>query len=257
MHIQAAPTVEEAFRLEAALADARAARETMADFVDTVVHDLRSPLAVIRGYCSLMLEGSYGAVPRSWQYPLDTVEVKVRECQRLVDQLLLAARLEGGTIPVSAEELDLAALAEEAVTRAEPQARLVEASVLTAAPERRVRAWADKRHVEQIVDNLVNNALAYSGGAPRVEVSAGARGGPEIAVSDWGPGIEPERRARIFDRFFRGDESVPGSGLGLYVSRQLARANRGRLELDRRWPHGSRFVLSLPPPMSASGNAFG
>jgi signal transduction histidine kinase len=122
-----------------------------------------------------------------------------------------------------------------------------------------VCALADRRHVDQILDNLITNALAYAGRPAQIEVSLVNAGRPGIAVSDWGPGIAPERRDRIFDRFFRGSETAPGSGLGLYVSRQLALVNRGTLELDAGWEHGSRFVLRLPRPRRSgeAGHPFG
>jgi two-component system, OmpR family, phosphate regulon sensor histidine kinase PhoR len=240
--------LEEVQRVQAALVDARAARDSMGVFLDAVVHDLRAPLTVVRGYCSLILEGTFGAVPRGLKQPLEIVETKVREAQRLVDQLLLAARLESGEIAVNACEVDLAELVRETVARAEPLAQLDNARVIAKAPPAgRIHASGDKAQLEQILDNLVANALAYAGTSPQVEVSAAGGASPRVTVTDWGVGIPADQQERIFDRFHRGNEAVPGNGLGLYVSRHLALANGGTLELDGSWEYGSRFVLRLQP----------
>jgi len=228
-------------------ADAQEAKEAMAEFLDVVVHDLRSPLTVVGGYCNMMVDGVFGEAPPGWGRPLEIIESKVREAQRLVDQLLLAARLDNGDIPSSDEELDLCRLAREAVARAEPQAQLQGARIKQQVPDTSVWACADRANVEQIIDNLVNNALAYGGSPAEIEISVVNRERPGISVSDRGPGIPLDKRERIFDRFFRGHEGTQGSGLGLYVSRRLAAASRGTLELDAGWTKGSRFVLGLVP----------
>jgi len=227
-------------------ADAQSARQSMSEFLDVVVHELRSPLTVVGGYFNMMREGVFGDAPQEWARPLEIVENKVREAQRMVDELLLAARLETGEIPCHEEELDLAEVVQAAVARAQPRAHLNNAE-LVVVPGGSGHALGDIAHVARILDNLINNALVYGGDPAHVEVAAlngAARG---IAVSDRGPGVPAEHRERIFERFFRGQEGVHGSGLGLYVSRRLAEACRGSLELELAVEDtGSRFVLRLP-----------
>ena len=226
-------------------ADAQESRAAMSEFLDVVVHDLRSPLTVVGGYCSMMREGTFGPAKEAWRRPLEIVESKVREAQRLVDQLLTAARLDHGELPVHDQDVELCGVAREAVARAEPQAQLNGAHLTLKVGEEEIWARGDRANLDQIVDNLVNNALAYGGAPAEVEVAVVDHGSPGIAVSDHGPGIPADNRERIFDRFFRGHQGVQGTGLGLYVSRRLAAASHGKLELDAGWTRGSRFVLSL------------
>ncbi len=238
-------------------ADAQAAKEAMGELLDIVVHDLRAPLTVVGGYCSMMRDGVFGDALPAWGRPLAIVETKVREAQQLVDQLLLAERLDTGDIPAREENLDLAELVRSAVLRAEPRVQLDSASI--AADPRLGSVWArgDRAHVEQIIDNLVNNALLYGGTPAQIEVTVlrGAR--PGIAVTDHGPGVPADKRERIFGRFFRGHEGVKGSGLGLYVSRRLAQASHGTLELDADWADGARFLLHLRAAGPGGGESSG
>jgi signal transduction histidine kinase len=116
-----------------------------------------------------------------------------------------------------------------------------------------VLVQADAEHVGRILDNLINNALTYCVGQPRVTVSVSNLGQPTIAVSDNGVGIPAEKRELVFERFVRLDDAligpVPGTGLGLYISRELARRHGGSLVLDESAPgKGSRFLLRLPVP---------
>lgn len=228
------------------LAESQEARSAMKSLLDVVVHELRSPLSVAAGYVRMMRDGTIepgadGAAPS-----LQTVEDKLAECQRLVDELLLAARLESGTVPSQPTVLDLTALARDAVDRAVPRAVLAGATVCADAPHGAVLASADPARVDRILNNLVSNALDHGGQQPQVTVTVGDDGLPFLAVSDRGPGVAAADRERIFGRFVRGEQSR-GSGLGLYLSRQLAEASGGSLELDvdRAGP-GARFILRLP-----------
>ncbi|TMF14776.1 MAG: GAF domain-containing sensor histidine kinase [Chloroflexi bacterium] len=227
--------------------DAQKARASMSEFLDVVVHELRAPLTIVSGYLSMITEGIFGEPPEAWRRPLDVVEGKLTEAQRLVDELLLAARLESGVVHSHMQRIDLAALASDAVERAQPRAELLEAALHADTSGAPVWAAADAGHVERILDNLINNALTYGGHPARITVTAVDDGAPTISVADRGTGIPESERAHIFERFFRGRESTSGYGLGLYVSRQLAENSRGSLELDTEHAGpGSRFVLRLP-----------
>lgn len=233
--------------------DAHSARNSMSEFLDVVVHELRSPLTVVGGYFNMMREGVFGEAAPEWSRPLEIVETKIREAQRMVDELLLAARLETGDIPVQEDEIDLVDIVNGAVARALPRAQLSNAEVVARVPAASVPAIGDAGHVNRIVDNLINNALMYGGHPAHVEVSAMGEPIRGIAVADRGRGITAENRERIFERFFRGQDGVQGSGLGLYISRRLAETCRGSLELDLDIEQGSRFVLRLPVAGSAKG----
>lgn len=228
-------------------ADAQSARASMSEFLDVVVHELRGPLTIVSGYLSMITEGIFGEPPAAWQRPLDMVESKLTEAQRLVDELLLAARLESGVVRSQPHRVDLAVLATSAVERAQPRAELLEAAVQIGASDAPVWADADAGHVERILDNLINNALTYGGSPAQITVTAANNGTPFVSVADRGAGIADSEREHIFERFFRGRGATGGYGLGLYVSRQLAENSRGSLDLDADYTGpGSRFVLHLP-----------
>jgi len=228
-------------------ADAQSARASMSEFLDVVVHELRGPLTIVSGYLSMITEGIFGEPPPTWRRPLDMVESKLTEAQRLVDELLLAARLESGVVRSQVHRIDLAALATHAVERAQPRAELLQAAVAVDVGEAPVWATADSGHVDRILDNLINNALTYGGSPAQITVTAANNGTPFVSVADRGAGVAESEREHIFERFFRGRESTSGYGLGLYVSRQLAENSRGSLDLDSDYTGpGSRFVLRLP-----------
>jgi signal transduction histidine kinase len=233
------------------LAAARQTGLARSHFMTLAAHELRTPLAVVRGYLSLLEDGTYPVPDRTRVEAVETLVSKAGELESLVDSLVMAARLEGGTLPRVVVELGMADEVREAVERLRPRARLEGARVTVEKQGRGPVAMADRSHVARILDNLLNNALTYSPAPADVAVEV-RRGDPvEVAVSDAGHGIPPEQHERVFERFQRVDVgptvTVAGLGLGLAISRELARLNGGHLVLERSTPgHGSTFVLRLP-----------
>jgi PAS domain S-box-containing protein len=219
------------------------------DFLDMAAHELRTPLTVISGYLSILREGAFGATPHSWKEPLRILERKAAELGRLVDDLLLAARLETGRLLSVLEQVDLREVAEQVALAADDIPEL-------ALPEEPVLVRADREQLTRLVEHLVANALSYGrdGVAPwaRLEVWACPDvGEARLRVEDRGRGMPDDAAERIFERFCRIDSTehpmVPGTGLGLYIARELARRHRGRLELE--WSQldiGSSFGLAVP-----------
>ncbi len=234
--------------------EAEEANRTRSDFLNMAAHELRTPLTVIHGYLSMLEEGSFGPGPERWKQPLRTLVGKTEELGHLVEDLLLASRLESGPIPADVASLDLREAAREAVERARPRARLLGGRLRARLGPGPLRVSADADHIAKIIDNLVNNALTYSrdGEPPSVTVSVSrAAGEAMVSVQDQGRGVPPAASERIFERFFRvedaGQERQPGTGLGLYISSELAGRHGGRVVLDWSRPgRGSRFSLCLP-----------
>jgi signal transduction histidine kinase len=197
----------------------------------------------------MLREDAFGAAPPSWSGPLDALEVKVGELTRLVDDLLTAARLETGRLNSVIETVDLAEIAAQVAEAApEPVALLL--------PEDPVMVLIDRVQLRRVVEYLVTNAIIYRRlevpPSVRVEVSAveEAQMG-RLSVQDEGRGMPPELGERVFERFQRIEDhdqpAVPGTGLGLYIARELAERHGGRLELEWTEPgRGSRFTLYLP-----------
>ncbi len=237
-------------------AQAQAVTRAQSDFLNMAAHELRTPLSVIAGYVSMMEDGTLGEAPRHWKAPLETLRSKSAELEILISELLIASRLEAGTIPFQGGEMDLRDAAFAAIERVQPRASLLDARIEDRFPPEPVKVMADADQVGRILDNLLNNALSYSNGPPRVIVTVHADE-PRVEVRDRGRGVAVEQRERIFERFYRVDDPsfrhIPGTGLGLYISRQLASRMGGQLTLERTVRgKGSTFTLRLPPVLERS-----
>ena len=236
--------------------DAQQASIAKSEFLRMAAHELRTPAGVLRGYLSMLRDGSLGPSPRGWERPLDVVDAKATELTGLIDDLLLAASMEGGSVPVHPSIIDLREAVHAALARAEGRATLLGAEVVEAVPDEPVAVEADPEHLGRILDNLVNNALTYSARKPWVRLAVPGDGEPQVVVEDHGVGIDPALAERVFERFYRiNDPSLgypPGTGLGLYISRDLAQRAGGSLELEHSVPgEGSRFRLNLRAPENA------
>jgi PAS domain S-box-containing protein len=233
-------------------AGAKEASQAKSLFLNMAAHELRTPLTVILGYVSLLLEGSLGPPSLAWRPSLELLEGKTRELAALVDGILIAARLEEGPIGLALEPVDLRDVVADALIRLQPRARLTHAEVVSELPETPLVVAAHKESLDRIIDNLLNNALAYSASQPRVRLRAsGIAGEAVVGVHDEGVGIAADMSERIFERLVRIDQPElgypPGTGLGLYISRALAERMSGSLVLASSDPGtGSTFELRLP-----------
>jgi len=206
-------------------------------------HDLRTPLTVILGFAQLAKK-AIGRDPDRAQRTLDDIERQTRRMIRLVQDLLDVARFESGVIPVVPEPGDLAARVRDAVAR-QPSAERFTVTI----PDEAMPAFFDPDRVDQILDNLLSNAIRHTQPGTAVEVRL-VREGSELVlrVIDRGGGIAADERARLFRPFYqtpRGRQ-YGGTGLGLHISRRIAEAHRGRLWLESTGPDGSTFAFALP-----------
>jgi len=230
-------------------AEAQEANRTKTALLTVAGNELRTPLSAVIGYLSMLQDGTLD--PQQWTGPVQMLTLKAIELNKIVNDLMMAARMEGGDLAVESVTLDLCESLQEAVTRAQARVALSQAQLSSKVPKHPVLVQADREHVARILDNLIDNALTYSIGPPVVALTVSNRGEPQVVVEDQGPGIQPEVQERIFDRFFRVDDPrigpQPGAGLGLYIGRMLAQRNGGSLVLQTSQPGlGSRFVLGLP-----------
>ncbi len=230
-------------------AEAQEASKSKSAFLSMAAHELRTPLSVITGYLSMLQDGTL--TPDKWDRPLKVLTGKATELNSIVDDLLTAARIEGGTVRTDTKVLDLREMARQAVSRAEARAGLLKAEVSYSEPDIPVPVNADREQLARVIDNLINNALTYTAGRPWVRLVVTNDSGPCLIIEDHGIGIPREKQDKVFERFYRIDDlnigPQPGTGLGLFISRELAERHGGSLVLERsEVGKGSTFVLRLP-----------
>ncbi len=218
---------------------AEALSEQKSDFVAAVSHELRTPLTTIRMHAEMLRDGMVGEDRRERVHD-DLVRESVR-LSRLVDNVLELSRIEQGRRPLRLSEGDLAALARRVLDEQAPLLERRSVHATGPAPNRSVVLSFDAQAVEQILVNLLENAAKHGRGAEAGVVEIDVRTEGEVAVlsvADRGPGIPASERERVFDRFHRvvreDTSHVPGTGIGLSLVRDLARAHGGDAEVRAR-----------------------
>src|SRR5919204_392785 len=228
----------------------QAAQSEMKDvFLASVAHEMRTPLAAAKAQAQLalhQLSGSDGDTPSAGA--LRVIARQIDKVVRLVSDLLDVSRLETGTLPLNPTEVDVANIARDVVERLQVVAEGRQLSVQ--APES-APAVADRDRVEQVLTNLISNAIRYSPEGTPVEIAVQPR--PEsiqLSVRDHGIGIPRDQQQRIFDRFTRvnGDDGGAGIGLGLAIAKAIVEQHGGRIwvESTGKRGEGSTFHVRLP-----------
>ncbi len=219
------------------------------DFVANVSHELRTPVAVIRANAETLAAGGLGDAKRAPGF-VAGIHRNAERLASLISDLLDLSRIESGRWAVDPMPLYVAPIAQRVAAALAPAAESRKSSILMSIAAS-ARALGDPRAIEQILANLVENALKHSPEGCTVELTAELRDGClRIWVTDDGPGISTPHRDRVFERFYRVDpgrsRAVGGTGLGLSIVRHLAEAMSGAAGLEPREPHGCRFWLELP-----------
>jgi signal transduction histidine kinase len=228
------------------------------DFMSLVAHELRTPLNTLFLETQMrslqLMKGNLAAFePDKLNGMVVRDERQIKSMIRLIDDMLDVSRLRSGKLSVRPAQVELMALLERVVSDLSLQAATVGCS-LSLLPHGPVSGWWDEFRIEQVIVNLLTNALRYGGGQP-VEVSVHDEdGGARIDVRDRGRGISPEDLERIFEPFERGARNgePKGLGLGLYISRQLAASHGGTLRVQSKPGEGSTFSLLLPCQQTAA-----
>ncbi|HUZ21954.1 MAG TPA: HAMP domain-containing sensor histidine kinase [Acidimicrobiales bacterium] len=220
--------------------------ERDARFTSDVSHELRSPLTTLAASLSV-IETRRSELPERSQRALDLVSAEIRRFQRMVGELLEISRFDAGSADFEASIVGVGELVRRAVDAAGGQAVPIE--VDPAVGRRKV--VVDKRRIERVMTNLVENAQRYGGGATRVTVE-GRDATVRVAVEDHGPGVPPAERERVFERFARGSVAAGtrgaggGTGLGLALVAEHVKLHNGRVWVEDAPGGGARFVVELP-----------
>ena len=220
----------------------RARQQMTAD----IAHDLRNPLTVIGGYLEALQDGKLKATPERFA----TLQAEVQQLQRLVDDLRTLALADGGELALRRQPVDPAELLAQTAAAYQAQADEAEVALLVTAGADLADFPLDPERMQQVLGNLVSNALRHTppGGQVRL-AAAGVPGGLEIRVSDTGSGIEPEILPYIFERSYRGDEArgEGHSGLGLSIARSIVELHGGKIEASSAGAgQGAEFRIVLP-----------
>jgi signal transduction histidine kinase len=214
-----------------------------------VSHELRTPLTSIVGYVDLVLDGSDPLSPDVRRF-LEIVERNATRLLRLVGDLLFVAQAQAGRLELARAEVDLGAIASDAVEAARPEAeRLGSTLVLDAEPVRTFTG--DRDRCAQVLDNLIANAVKFTGEGGHIQVTVAERGDDAVVeVADDGPGIPVEEQALVFDRFARAagaaERAVPGAGLGLTVVKAIVEGHGGDVGVLSAPGAGTTMRVTLP-----------
>ncbi len=236
--------------VEREAADLRARDHERERYVSTVAHDLRTPLTGLAGYLDLIADGRVDDPAVQADF-IERSRGIVETMAELVADLLEMSRIEAGSLDLELEPFSVAEVAGRVLDSLRPIALKGNIELQSDLPPRVRAAIGDRRRVAQILTNLGGNALKFSAEGGRVEIAGWFDGLIAlVAVRDDGAGIAGEDRARIFERFYRlpGHARITGTGLGLPIARELARAMGGWLDVASVLDSGSSFVLALPGP---------
>ena len=221
--------------------------KTRRDFIANVSHELRTPLTSVQGYAETLIDSLPPAMPQARDF-LDVILKNARRMTRLTEDLLVLARVESGEQRFATEPVRVATLLTEAVA-AMREAAKGSGSDVTVEPAPEAEVLADSQGIQQVLTNLIDNALKYAPG----KIVVGARevaDGIEFYVRDFGEGIASEHLPRLFERFYRVDKARSresgGTGLGLAIVKHIVLAHEGTMRVDSSVGHGSTFYFTLP-----------
>lgn len=227
----------------------REQEEQRSTFISVISHELQTPIAIIKGYASTLAHAGASLDPESLRSRLLAVEEEADRLNKLVGNLLYASRIQAGGLHMEIVPLDLAHLLESVVRRMRIKSPAV--SILLDVPLHLPNVMADRDRIEEVLQNLLENAVKYSPHSRMMTITCRATGEEVIvSVSDKGMGISLRDQEQIFERFHRVGNSLTratqGAGLGLYICRAIVEAHGGHIWVESTLHQGSTFSFSLP-----------
>ncbi len=218
------------------------------DFVSTVSHDLRNPLAVIRGYATML--PIIGEINEGQQNYINKIQNSIDQMTRLTGDLLSLGRIEAG-VPLEYEEVDVPLLLSEIATDHWPHAHAAKLNIDIEAASELPHVLVDRQLIQRAIVNFLTNAFKYAPDSGSVLLKAESSNGEMVfSVQDRGPGIPKQHQIRIFEKFYRAqqrnEKGKKGTGLGLAIVKSVAERHGGRAWIHSQMGHGSTFYFSVP-----------
>lgn len=218
------------------------------DFYSIIAHDLRTPLHALNLRTKLMLQGRHGVLADGMQADLHKMDANLQSLMEMINDFLELARLDNVSYELQTAEIDLGKLVAETMETLRPQ---LEAHELTwkREVEERTRVVGDARRLQQVLTNLISNAVKFTGDRGTITTRVARRDQDvEVSVTDTGRGIEPQSLPTLFERYTRarGNDKVQGTGLGLMIVREIIEAHGGKVGVESTVGVGSRFWFRMP-----------
>jgi signal transduction histidine kinase len=231
--------------LQKELRDLKRQMQLQEDFVSTISHELRTPLGFIKGYSTSLLRQDTSWDEETQKEFLTIIDEEADRLSLLIENVLESARLQSKTLPLRFQPLRLDAVLRDVITRIRARRKDLDVSMdLQPAPP----IQGDGVRLAQVFDNLFTNAIKYAPGAPIVVLLNQVAENIVISFIDHGPGIPKESLPLIFERFYRvrGERAITGTGLGLYICKQIIEAHRGKIWAESTPGQGTTFIIELP-----------
>ncbi|HEX2923641.1 MAG TPA: HAMP domain-containing sensor histidine kinase [Chloroflexota bacterium] len=229
--------------------------QELVQFISTVAHDLRTPLSSIIGFSDILLGGRAGSLNSIQTEFLSLVKLGANQLVNLVDDLLDISRCTRGELRLNYDDVDLSAAVARLLKQFEPLVGETEIVLVNRVNRTIGRVPADAKRIDQVLSNLLNNAIKFTQPSGTVTISGHRRRGEvELCVSDTGIGIPKDEQEKVFDRFYQAEPAlkgkIRGSGIGLAVSKHIVEAHGGRIWVESEPGKGSRFRFTLPTTFS-------
>ncbi|HEX7232465.1 MAG TPA: sensor histidine kinase [Candidatus Binatia bacterium] len=221
------------------------------DFVSNVSHELRTPLTAIKGAVDLVLRKVAGPLTEKQIHYLTRVMSNTRHLTGLINDVLDLSKIESGSSEVKPSRVSLGSLVHEVIETLRPVAAEKAITLDSVVTGRSIFVWADPDKINQVLMNLIGNAIKFTpaSGAVKVSASRKSKDTVQVSVSDTGPGVLPNEREKIFDKFYQiaeqGGAKPKGTGLGLAICKALVELHGGKIWVESEMKHGSTFNFSL------------